>query len=160
MMIVSAKVSKRKLLLGLLAAVCVIVLLAVLLEKSEAPAQPSMEAESAQSLAGGTNEERIAYLQTFGWQVTQTPSETQEVRIPEEFNEVFARYNQLQQSQGFDLTQYGGKAVKRYVYPITNYPGGSQDYCATVLVYRNKIIGGDVASKADGGSIHGFAMPH
>ena len=45
----------------------------------------------------------------------------------------------FQQEQGFDLTQYGGKAVKRYVYPITNYPGGSQDYCATVLVYRKTV---------------------
>jgi len=159
MMIVSAKVSKRKLLLGLLAAVAVIVLLVVLLNKSEEPVQPAPETDPAQALSAGSNEDRIAYLQSFGWQVQETPTETQEVRIPEEFNDVFTRYNQLQQSQGFDLSRYGGKAVKRYVYTITNYPGGSQDHCATVLVYRNKIIGGDVASRAEGGRMHGFAMP-
>lgn len=157
MMIVSAKLSKRKLLTGLLAAVGVIALLIVLLTASDEPAVPSEPV--SQTLDGATNEDRVAFLQSFGWQVAETPTETQEVRIPEEFNEVFTRYNQLQQTQGFDLSQQAGKAAKRYVYAITNYPGGGTDYCATVLVHRNKIIGGDVTSRAEGGKMHGFAMP-
>jgi len=157
MMIVSAKLSKRKLLLGLLAAVAVIVLLVVLLHASE---EPTVLSEPVtQTLDGTTNEDRIAFLQSFGWQVAETPTETQEVRIPEEFNEVFTRYNQLQQSQGFDLNRQAGKAAKRYVYAITNYPGGSSDCCATVLVHKNKIIGGDVTCRSEGGNMHGFAMP-
>lgn len=157
MMIVSAKISKRKLLTGLLVAAGVIVLLAVLLTASDKPDAPSESV--SQSLNGTTNEDRVAFLQSFGWQVTETPAETQEVRIPEEFNEVFTRYNQLQQSQGFDLSQQAGKAAKRYVYTITNYPGGSTDYRATVLVHKNRIIGGDVTSRAEGGKMHGFSMP-
>lgn len=157
MMIISAKISKRKLLLGLMAAAAVIALLTVLLRASEEPAAPSEP--TAQTMDGGTNEARIAFLQSFGWQVNDTPTETQEVRIPEEFNEVFTRYNQLQQSQGFDLSSQAGKSVKRYVYSITNYPDGSPDYRATVLVYRNKIVGGDVSGKGKGGKLHGFAMP-
>lgn len=157
MMIVSAKVSKRKILTGLIVAVGVILLLVFLCSKA---AESDASAESpAQTLEASTNEERIAYLASFGWQVQETPAETQEVRIPEEFNDVFTRYNQLQQSQGFDLSDYAGKAAKRYVYAITNYPGGSQDYYATVLVYKNKIIGGDVTSTAEGGTMHGFTMP-
>ena len=143
--------------LGILAAVCVIVLLVVLLNQSQTPA-PQPETPE-QSLQAGSNEDRIKYLESFGWQVNETPVQTQEVRIPEEFNEVFTRYNQLQQSQGFDLSAYAGKTAKRYVYAITNYPGGSPDYCATVLVCRQQIIGGDVTSKAQGGQMHGFAMP-
>ena len=156
MMIVSAKVSKRNLLTALLAAVGVIALLVVLLTKSEEPQAPSEPV--SRTLSGATNEDRIAFLQSFGWQVDQTPSETQEVRIPEEFNDVFTRYNQLQQSQGFDLSQQAGKSAKRYVYTITNYPGGANGYRATVLVHKNKIIGGDVTGTA-GGKMHGFAMP-
>lgn len=157
MMIVSAKVSKQKLLIGLLAAVGVIVLLVALLGASSEPA--ANDAAAVPSMDGATNEERIAFLQSFGWQVSETPTQTQEVRIPEEFNEVFTRYNRLQQAQGFDLSLQAGKAVKRYVYAITNYPGGSPDYQATVLVHKNKIIGGDVTSAAKGGKMHGFAMP-
>ncbi len=148
MVIVSAKVSKRKLLMGLAAAVCVVALLVILLAQS---AQPP-EAAPVQTLSGSTNDERVAFLEGFGWQVEQTPTETQEVRIPEEFNEVFTRYNRLQQEQGFDLASYAGKAAKRYVYAVTDDTGNA--WSATVLVHRGKVIGGDVSS--DQGGMHGF----
>lgn len=157
MVIVSAKVSKRKILTGIIVAVCVILLLVVLFHKSDAQATTTTEAPS-QTTDAGSNEERLAFLRSFGWEPSETPTETQEVRIPEEFNEVFTRYNQLQQSQGFDLAGYAGKTVKRYVYRITNHPDGGQDHYATLLVYKNKIIGGDVTCTSQGGSMQGFAM--
>ena len=157
MMIVSAKVSKRKILLTIAAAAAVIVLLSVLLNRSEQPAGET--APEAPSMKASTNEDRLRYLTALGWEVQETPVETQEVRIPEEFNEVFTRYNQLQQEQGFDLSDYAGKSAKRYVYAITNYPDGSTDYVATVLVCQNRIIGGDVSSKVRGGRMHGLNMP-
>ena len=157
MMIVSAKISKRKVLTGLIVAAAVILLLVTLFNKSEETG--SSPNSPMQSLDAATNEQRVAWLASFGWQVRETPEETQEVKIPEEFNEVFTRYNQLQQSMGFDLSAYAGKPAKRYVYAITNYPGGSPDYYATLLVCKNKIIGGDITSRAEGGSMHGFTMP-
>ena len=156
MVIVSAKVSKRKILAGILAAVCVISLLALLLARSKEPA-PAPQEDPAQSLDGSSPESRKAFLESFGWQVEDAPRETQEVRIPREFNEVFARYNELQQSQGFDLTDYAGKAAKRYVYAVTNHPLGDGHF-ATVLVYRGKIIGGDITGTGEDGSVHGFVM--
>ena len=74
-------------------------------------------------------------------------------------NNVFTRYNQLQQSQNYDLAPYAGKTVKRYVYAVTNYPDGQQDWYATVLVQGGEVIGGDVSSTRQGGKMHGFAMP-
>lgn len=157
MVIISAKVSKKKLLAAIAAAVAVIVILAVVLNLS---AQPSPQtAQSAPMTEADPNEQRIAFLESFGWQVQSEPTQTQQVRIPEEFNEVFTRYNRLQQSQGFDLAPYAGKTAKRYIYTITNYPGDDETHLATILVYKGKIIGGDVSSAAQGGSIHGFAMP-
>lgn len=158
MMIVSAKVSKRKILTGVVVAALVILLLVVLLRKASSPGSAAAE-EPVQTTEAGTNEARVAFLNSFGWEVRETPVETQEVRVPEEFNDVFTRYNQLQQSQGFDLTEYAGKTVKRYVYAVTNYPDGSPDYYATLLVYKNKIIGGDVTCTSQGGVMQGFAMP-
>ena len=106
MVIMSAKVSKRKVLTGLIVAVAVVVLLAVLLGKAgEAPAA-SVQESAAAEIDAGSNEGRVAFLQSFGWEVAETPVETQEVKIPVEFNNVFTRYNQLQQSQGYDLSQY------------------------------------------------------
>ena len=157
MMIVSAKVSKRKLLTGIIAAVGVILLLIFLCGKADAgdtdaPESTEITAEAA------TNQQRLAFLQSFGWEVSETPHETQEVRIPETFNEVFTRYNRLQQAQGYDLEPFAGKSVKRYVYRIFNHPNGANHF-ATLLIHKNEVIGGDVTGAGQGGTIHGFAMP-
>ena len=65
----------------------------------------------------------------------------------------------LQKGQGYDLSKYSGKKVMRYVYEINNYPGAQEPVYATVLVYKNKVIGGDVTDTAAQGKIRGFQMP-
>lgn len=157
MVIMSAKVSKRKILTALIAAVAIVVLLIVLFSGSNEPSAPPEE--TGPSLDAATNEERIAFLSSYGWSVEEAPVETQEVRVPEEFNEVFTRYNELQKSQGFDLTDLAGKTLRRYVYAINNYPGGMQNCYATVLVYKNKVVGGDISCTSQGGKMHTFQMP-
>ena len=72
---------------------------------------------------------------------------------------MFERYNALQKSQGYDLSEYAGKKVMRYVYKINNYPGATEPVYATLLVYKNQIIGGDVTDTAAQGKIRGFKMP-
>ena len=47
----------------------------------------------------------------------------------------------------------------RYVYQINNYPGATAPVYATVLVYKDKIIGGDVTDTSPGGKLQGFKMP-
>ena len=47
----------------------------------------------------------------------------------------------------------------RYVYKINNYPGATEPVYATLLVYKNQIIGGDVTDTAAQGKIRGFKMP-
>lgn len=107
-------------------------------------------------VTGETNEERIAYLVGFGWQVEGEPAETREVMIPREFNDVYQNYNAMQQAQGFDLAPYSGQVVTQYKYLITNYPDETEVY-ATLLVYGKLIIGGDVACGKVDGFMHGFA---
>lgn len=153
MFVLTAKLSKSKLLAAaviLIAAVLLIVLLATADTAPAADAKPN----------GATNEDRVAFLATFGWSVSVEPTEAQKVRIPDTAdNEVFARYNDLQKSQGFDLTEYAGKEVMRYVYEILNYPEASSPVYASVLVCDGCIIGGDVTNTAPEGMIHGFCMP-
>ena len=115
----------------------------------EGPAEP-------REFFGETNEERLEYLSSFGWQVEQEPAETREVMIPKEFNDVYQNYNAMQQAQGFDLAPYSGQVVTQYKYLITNYPNETEVY-ATLLVYDRLIIGGDVACGKVDGFMHGFA---
>ena len=91
--------------------------------------------------------------------MTTSPVESSQVRIPEKTTEVYDRYNALQKSQGYDLTAYAGKTVMRYVYQINNYPGAAEPVYATLLVYKNQVIGGDVTDTAAKGQIRGFQMP-
>ena len=153
MFVLTAKLSKSKLIAAgviLIAAVLLIVLLAT------GGASPAADTVSK----GGTNEERVAFLATYGWSVNAEPKEAQKVRIPDTAeNRVFARYNDLQKSQGYDLTAYAGKEVMRYVYEILNYPEASAPVYASVLVCDGVIIGGDITNTAPDGVIHGFCKP-
>ena len=108
---------------------------------------------------GGTGEQRIAFLQGFGWQVQEEPEEIVEVLIPEDLDTVYAEYNEIQQLQGCDLEKYAGKSCKRYSYIVTNYPGQSESVRANLLVADGKIIGGDVCSLEVDGFMHGFRKP-
>lgn len=105
---------------------------------------------------GETNEERLAFLQSFGWQVEETPAETREVMIPAQFNDVYTTYNVMQKAQGFDLKPYAGEVCTQYRYKINNYPNEPEVY-ATLLVYGKLIIGGDLACAEVDGFMHGFA---
>ena len=152
MMVMTAKVDLKKILLGLAAAAAVIVALILIFGGSGDAA-----ATSAPSLA--TNDGRVQFLESFGWDVTTSPLESSQVKIPEQMSDVFRRYNALQQSQGYDLQEYAGKTVMRYVYEIGNYPDSTEKVLATLLVHKGKVIGGDITDTAPGGKIHGFKAP-
>ena len=50
------------------------------------------------------NADRIAYLESMGWQVEEEPVETLQFLLPEKLEEPYLTYNELQDSQGFDLS--------------------------------------------------------
>ena len=99
------------------------------------------------------------FLAQFGWVVDAGSVEKREVTIPSEFDKVFAGYNEMQKSQGLDLSKYKKKAVTRYTFTVTNYDGYEGTVYANVLVYRNRVIGGDICSADVNGFIHGFEKP-
>lgn len=106
-----------------------------------------------------TAEDRVAYLEGYGWLVDPTPIAVEELLIPEEFDQSYTDYLALQAEQGFDLTKYQGKRVKRYAYEIKNYPTGETGVQAGLLIYKNTVVGGEVLSAQLNGFLHGLAMP-
>ncbi|HHW25168.1 MAG TPA: DUF4830 domain-containing protein [Bacillota bacterium] len=103
-----------------------------------------------------TNEDRIAFLAQFGWEVEPEPAEEATVTIPSEFDRVFASYNELQKRQGLDLSRYKRKELTRYTYIVKNYPNYDGVVYANLLIYRNRVVGGDICSADVNGFLHGF----
>lgn len=98
----------------------------------------------------------VNFLSQFGWTVDGGKPESATVTIPAEFDKVFAAYNEIQKSQGLDLSKYKKKELTRYTFEVTNYEGYEEKVYANVLVYRNKVVGGDICSADVSGFVHGF----
>lgn len=113
------------------------------------------------NLKASTQEERVNFISQFGWEIDEEPVEVCEVIIPAEFDETYTSYNEIQKSQGFDLTAYAGKRAKRWTYCIKNYEDyENQDFIrVNILVYDGIVIGGDVCSLELDGFMHGFYKP-
>ncbi len=150
MMVMTAKVDMKKIsiVLGAIAAVIVAVLLLFGGNDAQTTTAPVY-----------SNEGLVNFIKEMGWDVAASPVESGQVRIPAESTEVFDRYNQLQKSQGYDLSKFAGKNVMRYVYKVNNYPGATEPVYATLLVHKNQIIGGDITDTAAKGKVQGLKMP-
>ena len=149
MLVMTAKLDKKKIAI-IFAAVVIAVAALILLLSGGGSTTETLSPEVSD------NDSRVAFLKGFGWSVTTSPVESGQVKIPKEASEIFQRYNTLQKSQGYDLSQYAGKTVMRYVYRINNYPNATEPVYATLLVYKNQIIGGDITDTSAKGKIHGF----
>ena len=164
MFIVTTKISKGKaaaILIGFCAilAVCVVLVSMVKSRAADTAAltgKPKIEVSYKNIRENG---DRITFLNAFGWEVAEDPVYIEEITIPEDFNEVYETYNQLQKEQGLDLSRYRGKTVRRYTYQVLNYPDAEETVYANLLICKNRVIGGDVCSSRYHGFMHGFQMP-
>ena len=146
MMVMTAKVDIKKVIAALAAVVGIIIALILLLGGGDTSAPTG-----APSLAN--NDGRVQFLQNLGWEVSASPAQSGQVRIPQEQNEIFSRYNELQKSAGYDLSEYAGKTVLRYVYKVNNFPGATEPVYATLLIYKDQVIGGDITNTAANGTM-------
>ena len=96
------------------------------------------------------------FLAQFGWIVDAAPLEVTEVTMPAEFDKIFAAYNEIQKEQGLDLLKYKRKKLTRYTFEVKNYDGYDGKVLANLLVYRGKVVGGDICSADVEGFVHGF----
>ena len=111
------------------------------------------------SLKAQTNQQRIEFLSKFGYDVISEPKQTKDILIPEQFDDTYNNYNELQKQHGFNLEQYKGKCAKSYSYAVKNYPdieNSENEVRANLIVYNGKIIGGDICSVRLDGFMHAF----
>ena len=99
-----------------------------------------------------TNEDRVAFIEGFGIKVNSTPVKEESFTMPDDFDRVILGYNQIQKTQGLDITKYERKRVTHYAYEVTNYDHEGTVY-VNLLVYRNRIVAADISSASGGGFV-------
>ncbi len=103
-------------------------------------------------LASDENEKNIEFLDSYGWRAEPVCIEQVSYKIPDNFDEVYNNYNELQKLSGLDLTQYKGRNAIRYTYIISNFPiETEEDVRANVICVAGEPVGGDIMTvKLDG----------
>lgn len=160
MLIVAKKVHPRRIML------CAVLLAAVVV-CGGVWSRLDHSVETAKTAAGlapdptgiRSDEDRVAYLESWGWLVSEEPASVEEILIPETLDGSYQEYLDLQKSQGFDLTAYAGKTVKRYTYAVHNYPGLQENIWASLLMDKKTVIGGEIFCSQGDGFTQGLAYP-
>lgn len=101
----------------------------------------------------------IKFLSQYGWELDSTPIDVCSVTIPKDFDKIITLYNEIQKQQGLDLTKYQKKTATRYTYKVTNYQGYEGTVYANIIVYKDKVIAGDICSADAKGFMHTLYMP-
>lgn len=106
-------------------------------------------------IPGATNNERIAYIQSFGWDTGAVPDKVNEIRIPARFDDAYTQYNAIQKEQGFDLRKYRAFTAMKYTYSIKNYDNADPvvPIYANLIVIDGEIVGADISSAAANGFV-------
>lgn len=97
---------------------------------------------------GSTHAKRMVYIKGLKLDIDEERYTSKQTVIPETFSDVYSNYNELQKKGGFDLSQFKGESVTVYSYPLKK-----SDKILTLIVCKDKIIGGDVAEVKLGGKM-------
>lgn len=97
------------------------------------------------------DEQIRAFLSQNGINVTENSPDVREIYIPETFNEVYTEYNNIQKMSGYNMEAYKGKNVVKYTYTFMNEQ--KELSFVNVLVYKNRIIGGDITAPGQNGTL-------
>lgn len=156
MFIYTVKSKQIRAILIMLFVVLTVAVLVFLSKDSE-----NVSKDNTANLKASDHSERMSFISQFGWEVAEEPTEVREVIIPETFDDVYTKYNEIQLSQGFDLSSYKGMRVKKWTYAVKNYAGYEDKDCIriNILICDGTVIGGDVCSVELDGFMHGFSKP-
>lgn len=97
---------------------------------------------ATRGIDGSINAKRCEYIKDLGYNIDETAIFVKNITIPSEFSDVYLKYNQMQESAGFDLSRYKGESAVLYTYKITD----EEDMLINLIVQNGVVIGGDVSS--------------
>lgn len=107
----------------------------------------SKERKTGTDIAG---QQIPGYLLVCGWETSSEKIRMESIVIPDEFSEVYSQYNEIQKSQGFDLSSHRGEKAVLVTCPITNYEDRDDVYAELILSDTNLIGAALVSDSSDG----------
>ena len=146
--------SRRRIFLGIFSlalVICLSIVLVGCLKKS-----PN---EAPSGIFAATDADRIAYLNSLGWEAEPDPIETLDLKLPEDLLASWADYVALQDAQALPFGTFAGQTVRRYTYRITNYPSVPNGVQANLYLCNDEIIGGDIIATGKKGFQAGLTFP-
>ena len=157
MFVYAIKGSSLKFAAAMVLSLAVLILLVIFVPTYESEALPTLSPDGKELVFDNirSDGDRRSFLSQFGWTVSDKEPFYEEVSLPREFDSIFAAYNDMQRTQGLDLERYAGKVCQHYRYEITNYDSSETVY-ANLLVYRGRVIGGDISSAKMNGFVTTF----
>lgn len=163
MFVCSLKAAKLKILgIAVLGAVMLGIALTFIIERAgneDSLAQAAAVGKEIRFDGIKTDEDLQKFIASLGIEVKTPAYNTADVDLPRVFDAVYSKYNGIQRQQGFDLKKYCGKTLKRYTFEMTNYPSDSEKagkVYLTLFVYKDRIVGGDISSRDNGGFVTTF----
>ncbi len=97
---------------------------------------------------GKTHAQRVAYIKSLSLLPDEENASSKNIVIPDIFSDVYDNYNKLQMKSGYDLTPYKGVEATVYTYPVGRIKQENNDeYYVNLIVYKGRIIGGDISSR-------------
>ena len=137
MFIWTTRFSKKKAVVSVIIMGVVMAILILLVGRTTEPLPDTLPRLS-------NNAQRISYLQSLGWEVDSEPVEILQFLMPDPLEDPYLTYNELQLSQGFDLSSCCGKQISRYTYTVTNYPAHSTGVQANLYICEESPVAGDL----------------
>ena len=154
---VKSKLSKktyRIILFSAIAFLCVVgILSACVLQKGVKRNIECENGEYSAVLSGDNGEELFAFQ--FSKEIEEKVYEKQ-VCIPSEFSKTYQEYNELQLSQGLDLSLYKGKECTLSVFSLKNYTIDYKKAYMTILSIDDTVIGGHISTFENKSEIYTF----
>ena len=131
----------------------VLVLFGILLFMPESSGVVYAASERVEFGGVKTNDDRVSFIRGFGWDIDEAPMEEVSFSLPENFDRIIAGYNEIQKSQGLDLSKYKNKKVTRYTYNVKNYENYEGQVVVNLIVHRGTVIACDISSSEPGGFV-------
>ena len=98
------------------------------------------------STSAADEEEIQKFAEQFGLKTKKEPVFVKEITIPEQFNEVYEHYNDIQKSVGLDLEKYKKAKCRLLSYRLDGYNGDDR-VLLNLIICDDRVVAGDISEE-------------